>query len=69
MLSTKEHLVREQIEAILLDTEEELSEMVYEEYLSGEIVQEELETVYNTLREWSSTSQRLLSLLGSRKLE
>ena len=56
----------ETLEYVILETGEQLDQIIYEKNIAGELSQEELETVYNCLRQWSEISQRLLRLLTSR---
>ena len=51
------------IENLILEAGERLNQVVYEKYLAGTLSQEELESVYSRLRQWSKTSEQLLDLL------
>jgi hypothetical protein len=56
--------IQEAEETVLL-AGERLNEAVFQRYTDGELSSEDLQSVYNLLREWSRLSEELLELLNS----
>jgi hypothetical protein len=56
--------IQEAEETILL-AGERLNEAVFQRYTDGELSFEDLQSLYNLLREWSRLSEELLELLNS----
>jgi hypothetical protein len=56
--------IREAEETVLL-AGERLNEAVFQRYTDGELSSEDLQSVYNLLREWSRLSEELLKLLNA----
>jgi hypothetical protein len=54
--------IQEAEETVLL-AGEQLNEAVFQRYTDGELSSEDLQSVYNLLREWSRLSEELLKLL------
>jgi hypothetical protein len=55
--------IQEAEETVLL-AGEQLNEAVFQRYTDGELSSEDLQSVYNLLREWSRLSEELLKFLN-----
>ncbi len=53
-------VAREQLEEYILSAAEELNELAYEKYTSGEIDQEEMDKLYERLASWREALEGLV---------